>query len=170
MKNLIQTFVAILVIVATFQILLHPKTSKPTRYDEETGAGKIVNRYMALGNSTNEFKIRDEDLKKIEQSLFTPEYKKLLIKIAQDKQNIILHSNDLDWIKTNARETYVRLTCFYDYEAKLVGNKSQPKFMNSFLDTEERAILYTEFDVFSGKLNLNNFPLTNEEKQKYCFN
>lgn len=134
------------------------------------GAGMIIDRQKALGVSINEYKIRDQDLELIKSYGFDKVHTELMIKIAQDEQDIMLKSNDLEWIKKNGWEINVREFCIIRYQSiqKSKGIKDKG-FLFALTDNDERAILYEEYSSNYEKLGLSTYSPTEDERIKICY-
>lgn len=135
------------------------------------GMEVLINRDTTLGISTNQYKIRDQDLKTIESTQFSESAKKFLIKIAQDKQNAIRHSNDLDWIKSNHRGVTVRYHCYLDIqdlEYERLKIKGERNFSNRFIDSLERKTLYQEYKINVDELGATLETPSKKEEKEFC--
>ena len=134
------------------------------------GAGMIIDRQKVIGVSTNEYQIRDQDLALVNSLQVSYKSKKLLIKVAQDYQSIVLHSNDMNWIRSNGRDLEIRNYCALDeeYIRNKKSSKGKVKFMDTFLDSDERDIFYKEYNINYRSMKLaTSFP-TDEEISRVC--
>lgn len=133
------------------------------------GLGVVIDRQKALGTVTNEYGIRDQDLALIQSSKFDDSGKRLLIKVAKDYQDQMLHSNDKEWILKNGRAIYIRGYCAIGYEVEKLKNKpSDPSILKKFYDNPERRILVGEFEANYYELDLSNESPSDEE-ERACY-
>lgn len=140
------------------------------------GMGVWIDRQKALGTVTNQYGIRDEDLKLIDSREYTKTNRELFIQVAKDTQDIILNSNNKDWILKNGRAIWIREMCLTVIEYKFESDRKK-NISPKFVDTSERSTLYQEYYYNYNDLGLEqSFPpekeinRTNDELRQYCFN
>ena len=142
------------------------------------GIGVWIDRQKALGKVTNAYGIRDEDLALIESREYTKINKELFIQVAKDTQDIILNSNDKEWIKKNGRAIYIRDICLVLIELDYFKINERQNTLNYIYKKEsERGILYQEFYYNFNDIGLTrSFPpentnlYTHEDRKNYCKN
>lgn len=122
---LIGSVLVLLTVLAYNQILENFKVSMITNHP----------LYLKL-TSDNEYGIRTEDLKAIQDSSYSDKTKKLLIKIAQDVRNITANHENESWVVENANQISLHLAC--GVLAEMAENNNVIQVFKVFVNDSER--------------------------------
>ena len=142
------------------------------------GIGVWIDREKALGTVTNSYGIRDQDLELIESREYTKINKDLFIQVAKDSQDIMLNSNNKEWIKKNGRAIFIREFCTSLIEYELFKNNSYKNDLAYLFKKEaDRGTLNKEFYYNFNDVGLTkSFPPKKEKHNshnqgvEYCKN
>lgn len=129
------------------------------------GASMFVPREKAIGVITNQYGIRDSDLEFINELKVSNKDKKLLLSTAKIYQEMIVNSNNKDWIRKNHDLLRFKNFCMSEFFESAPWYKN---YWDKLGDNDEREIFEAEFSQNSAQLGL---IITLPQKDQYlkCF-